>query len=304
MCSRSSTPSSTARRTSSRVTAGGSATAVLQHERPRRARRRRAARRCAPRRRARPGHRAPPAARAAPRALRAPPRSSRGRGSRPGRRTAARAPRRSESTPARAALPPRSRTAAARRPSPCAVEPDATRRESAEHDVARTASARWYAIDAPIAPAPATTIRATRRAPSARRRSGRAAARARPRAIGTPRARDDASAPRGTGKRSSAARSSPTPRVSAVGLADERRRPPPGNADASAGHGAGGAALRALRDRAPRADEDVEALEEVRLERLPRAVRDLQAGEVRRALAQPLDHRRAGSRSRSRAANS
>ena len=39
------------------------------------------------------------------------------------------------------------------------------------------------------------------------------------------------------------------------------------------------------------ADEDVEPLEEVRLEPLPRAVRDLHPDEVRRALAQPLDHR-------------
>ncbi len=52
----------------------------------------------------------------------------------------------------------------------------------------------------------------------------------------------------------------------------------------------GGASREPTRDQALRADEDVEPLEQVRLEALPRLVRDLEPSEVRRRLTQPLDH--------------
>ena len=62
------------------------------------------------------------------------------------------------------------------------VAPEAISARSASTTSRAPRSARWYAMLAPTAPAPATTIRpATRRAPVARRRSAAAAARARPR---------------------------------------------------------------------------------------------------------------------------
>ena len=55
------------------------------------------------------------------------------------------------------------------------------------------------------------------------------------------------------------------------------------------GHRAGRADLERPADERLVADEDVEALDQVALELLPRAVGDLHPGEVRGALAQPLD---------------
>ena len=51
-------------------------------------------------------------------------------------------------------------------------------------------------------------------------------------------------------------------------------------------------AARPSHEQRLRADEHVQPLEEVRRDLLPGRVRDLQAGEVRRPLAQPLDHRK------------
>ena len=75
----------------------------------------------------------------------------------------------------------RSRTAAARRPSPSPVAPEATSARSQRTTSSAPPWIRWYAIDAPIAPAPATTIRATaptRRAPRDRASQRRAHVRA------------------------------------------------------------------------------------------------------------------------------
>src|SRR5205823_7099695 len=59
------------------------------------------------------------------------------------------------------------------------VEPDAISARSASTTSRAPRSARWYAMQAPTEPEPATTIRAIARAPSALRRSKAAAAGAR-----------------------------------------------------------------------------------------------------------------------------
>ena len=132
-----------------------------------------------------------------------------------------------------------------------------------------------------------------------RRRSGRGAARAPPARPGRRAGRAPSSTRRGRG--SAAARRaarSPSPAASGVGSRTS-------GTTASGKLAARPETAPAAPAASPRyeqrlgADEDVEPFEEVRLEPLPRAVRDLHPGEVRRALAQPLDHRRAGSRSRS-----
>ena len=55
------------------------------------------------------------------------------------------------------------------------------------------------------------------------------------------------------------------------------------------GHGSGGTALEPLQDERLGADEDVEPLDQERLDLLERLVRDFQADEVRRALLHSLD---------------
>src|SRR5262249_35845203 len=64
------------------------------------------------------------------------------------------------------------------------VAPPATEPRSQSTTSSAPSSARWYATDAPAAPAPATTIRANDRAPGARLPSVRAAAPARLRESG------------------------------------------------------------------------------------------------------------------------
>ena len=63
-------------------------------------------------------------------------------------------------------------------------------------------------------------------------------------------------------------------------LAGERGRQPGDHTHRTAGQAASNQGLRS--------DEDVEPLEEIRLEPLPRAVGDLETGEVRRAIAKAL----------------
>ena len=64
-----------------------------------------------------------------------------------------------------------------------------------------------------------------------------------------------------------------------------------GNADASADTAPIAPASQAEMDQRLGADEDVEPVEEVARERLPRAVRDLHPGDVGGLLAQPREHR-------------
>ena len=64
-----------------------------------------------------------------------------------------------------------------------------------------------------------------------------------------------------------------------------------GYTDGEPGHGPGRAAGQPARDQRLGSDEDVEPVEQVRLDLLPRLVGDLEPAQVRRALAQPLDHR-------------
>ena len=120
--SRTSTPEVSARATSSCVTPGGSATAVLPagdhaenvvHVQTLDEARVEAVHR----------HPSPAAARRAARAPRARLRSSQGTWSRPARRAAFRAPRRSRSTRGPGAPPPRSRTVGAHHPLPCRMSP-------------------------------------------------------------------------------------------------------------------------------------------------------------------------------------
>jgi hypothetical protein len=103
----------------------------------------------------------------------------------------------------------RSRTAGGRRPSPSrSRRPRPPRRED---DVARAELGEVVRDEAPIAPAPATTIRATRPARASRRPSSvRSGARTSSR-TGTPRLPRTYFAAAWKGKRSSPERSSPTP---------------------------------------------------------------------------------------------
>ena len=279
---RTSTPSSAARRTSSRATAGRIGGAVLRRRTPRRARR--------PSRAPCTNARVDPLDRDAELLLQRDPllqrgepalRSSRGRGSRPGRRTARRAPRRTRCSRARAPPRPRSRTAAARRPSPARSSRPRSRRGRTARRRARRASARWYAMLAPIAPAPATRITAAR-APRARRRRATAAARARRRGSARPSSPRRPSRAPWNGKRSSA-------RAQPLGLGGAlRRRLVHERGDhlriggGQPRHRARRAGREPARDERLGADEDVEPVEQVRLDRLPRLVGDLEPAQVRR----------------------
>ena len=136
---------------------------------------------------------------------------------------------------------------------------------------------------APIAPAPATRITAASSSSSSAAVSVRSGARTSGR-IGTPRRAATTFAAAWNGKRSSAARSrSASSERSSVRLADERRhdlrdRPTRGPDTAP-----GRAVREPARDERLRADEDVEPVEQVRLDRLPRLVGHLEPAQVRRA---------------------
>ena len=286
--SRTSTPSLSARATSSRVTAGGSATpSVAQKTAPSTS----SARRPVDERRVDALDRhaqLAPAARAAPPARPALPRSSRGTGSRPGRTAARRAPRRSRM------LACASRTSAAVEncwrtpPIAFAVAPPAIAPAVGQHDLARPERARGGTRSTRRSRLRrATTIRATRPAPASRRRAAcRSGARTSSR-IGHARRPRTNFAAAWNGKRSSARRSSRDvagrgPRTSATtrsGNTDARPETAPAEPRSMPGE-----------DERLGADEDVEPFEQVRLDRLERRVGDLQPGEVRRQLAQPLEH--------------
>ena len=104
---------------------------------------------------------------------------------------------------------------------------------------------------------------------------------------GTPRRPSTYLAAAWNGKRSSSFRSaseSPLPsRTSATTCSGIDRR--------KAGDRAGRTALHPGADERLGADEDVESVEQVGLDRFERLVRDLEPGEVGGALAQPLEHR-------------
>ena len=234
------------------------------------------------------------AARAAPRGPQDRPRSSRRRDSRPGGRSAGRARRGTRCSRARARPLPRSRTAGARRPS---------RARSSRRRARRVRRRRRHRRRA----ARGGTRRWRRSRPSRRRlcvpfgddafdfgalvlRSDRAAAGVLRRAPEHRAARAPSSPRRGT-------------EGAAVTRAGRRRALPPpasdrrtsgttasGKAAGETRHGTDRAAGDALRNERLGPDEDVEPLDQVRLELLPRRVGDLEAGEVRRLVAQSCDH--------------
>ena len=206
-------------------------------------------------------------ARGVPPAPPARPRSSRRTGSRPARRTDGRATRRRGSSSARAAPRPPSRTAGAHRPSPS----QSPRRDLAgigEHDVLRSALARGGTRSTRRSrPRPATTTRATGRAPPARRSGSARSGRARPRGSERRGARARASPRRGT-------ESAPAPSRSRR-LRPSRRarpRPPRRETPSRAPTTTRRARAQSLLDQRLGADEDVESLEQVRRERVPRPV--------------------------------
>ena len=181
------------------------------------------------------------------------------------------------------------------------VAPPAISPTSASTTSSAPRSARWYAIEAPIAPAPATTTRATRAAPRARRSvSARSGARTSSR-IGTPRAPSTNFSAAWRGKRSTAARSSPSAAAARSSARARLPRPARGTPRARPETAPAAPAASPSTISASGADEDVEPFEQVRREPLERRVGDLQPGEVRRPLAQLVQHRRAARRSRSRA---
>ena len=143
---------------------------------------------------------------------------------------------------------------------------------------------------APIAPAPATRITAAP-APRARRRSAGAAARARRRRSARPAAHAPPSRTRGTGSaRARRAAARPRPTRSAVGSRTSAATTS-GYTDARPDTAPAAPRGEPAGDQRLGADEDVEPVEQVRLDRLPRLVGDLEPAQVRRRLAQPLDHR-------------
>ena len=201
-----------------------------------------------------------------------------------------RAPRRSGCSPGRAAPPPRSRTAGARRPSPSRSSrrrsaprsASTTSRAPSEREVVRDASA-----DRARAGDDDSSHASSSRCSSAVERAQRRRARPRARARRAGRARFAAA---WNGNRSSA-RAQLAIRRRRASIAHERR-PRLGKRGGERRHRAGGAALACpARCSASGADEDVEPVEQVRLERLPRRVGDLQPARFGAALAQPLEHR-------------
>ena len=183
------------------------------------------------------------------------------------------------------------------------VEPPTSSPRSATTTSSAPSSARWYATLAPIAPEPATTMRAIRarcaRPRRARRRSGRAAARGRRRARAR-RAAPSASLRRGVERerlqrRAQRADARARSRASDRARARRRRR---GSSPARPETAPVAPLREALRDQRLGPDEDVEPFDQVRLEPLPRRVGHLQSGEVRRFVAQSARARRAARRSR------
>ena len=201
--------------------------------------------------------------------------SSRGRGSRPARR-ARRPSERKNPTLSRA-----SRTSGADE-NCCRTPPSALprrtrgdrRRRRRARPRPRRRRARWYAMEAPTTPAPATTSRlpAIPRAPrppsaSRSRSGGRTSGRS---AHALP-ARRRASAPRAGGTTPSSRGAPPSRGRALLGRLADDGRDLLGERRRERRDGADGARLATAVDERLGADEDVEAVEEVALERVPRA---------------------------------